>query len=844
LNQAEEAAMKIVLAWMSVLAAGMSLAWVGGADEEKTEESKVAVTELLPSSSFLLVTFDGTSAHLPAIKETAAWKALEETELTARLLDIGQMLISAAGEEQGVLAREAIEHLRQQGFSIAGSMSGSGAGFSPYGLVVLHDAGKFIEVLEPLIQQAAASAHEEVQVKSIEGREVSFIGTNVPNVEFSWWNESGHLVMGLGLNASDQIIATASGKTENITKHPLWVKLRSHDGYTVDSFAWLDSGRLLDQFGDFSMPPTPSGEVMTIREFAALLGLHNIRELTMQTGYKGLQTWQDMRLNAEGPLTGLAALLKQRNLSLDELPPMPKATSGFAAATFDLGGSIDTVLGTVRSLMQKLEPKAEAELDEGLAKITEVFGGDPRKELIDGLGDVWCIYADPAALPIPIGFSPVAAVSVKDKAILTEGIGRLLDLIEQEAGNQEFSIRRTSKDGRDYFSFNLPGMPVVPTIMVTDKWLVASITPGSAQSLAQRETGKLPSWKPDANVTAALAELPGEYSSITVSDPAPSYQQLLQLAPMGFNLLEQNVLPQIAGGRLEMPFGLEDLPAIEMVTEPMFPNVTVGYATEQGLGSTTRQSVPANPMGNMSASVGVPVLIALLLPAVQQAREAARRTQSKNNLKQLGLAMHNYHDTFNEFPRGTVENDDLEPDQRLSWAYSILPYIEQQALYESIDGETGWEAEENSQAIQIAVPIFQNPSQPGARANPSAGDYVAMAGVGEDAATLENDDPRAGIFGYNRVCRFRDITDGTSNTIMITDASEPNASYLAGGQATIKGFSQSPYLNGPDGIGSPHTGTVQMVLADGSVRAVSVNVDETVLEALATKAGAEDVGEF
>ena len=836
--------MKILMAWMSVLVAGVSLAWVGGADEAKTEESRVAVTELLPSSSFLLVTFDGTAAHLPVIKETAAWKALEETELTARLLDIGQMLISAAGEEQGVLAREAIEHLRQQGFSVAGSMSGSGDGFSPYGLVVLHDAGKFLEVLEPLIQQAAASAHEEVQVKSIEGREVSFIGTNVPNVEFSWWNESGHLVMGLGLNASDQIIATASGKTENITKNPLWGKLRSHDGYTVDSFAWLDSGRLLDQFGDFSMPPTRSGEVMTIREFAALLGLHNIRELTMQTGYKGLQTWQDMRLNAEGPLTGLAALLKQRNLSLNELPPMPKATSGFAAATFDLGGSIDTVLGTVRSLMQKLEPKAEAELDEGLAKITEVFGGDPRKELIDGLGDVWCIYADPAALPIPIGFSPVAAVSVKDKAILTEGIGRLLDLIEQQAANQEFSIRRTSKDGREYFSFNLPGMPVVPTIMVTDKWLVASVTPGSAQSLAQRETGKLPSWKPDANVTAALAELPGEYSSITISDPAPSYQQLLQLAPMGFSLLEQNVLPQIAGGTLEMPFGLEDLPAVEMVTEPMFPNVTVGYATEQGLGSTTRQSVPANPMGNMSASVGVPVMIALLLPAVQQAREAARRTQSKNNLKQIALAMHNYHDTFNELPRGTVENDDLEPDERLSWAYSILPYIEQQALYESIDGEAGWEAEENSQAVQIAVPFFQNPSQPGARANPSAGDYVAMAGVGEDAATLENDDPRAGIFGYNRVCRFRDITDGTSNTIMITDASEPNASYLAGGRATIRGFSQSPYLNGPDGIGSPHTGVVQMVLADGSVRAVSVNVDETLLEALATKAGAEDVGEF
>jgi hypothetical protein len=419
----------------------------------------------------------------------------------------------------------------------------------------------------------------------------------------------------------------------------------------------------------------------------------------------------------------------------------------------------------------------------------------------------------------------------------------LIELLQQP-GNPNFTIRQSSKDGREFFSFNLSGMPVVPTIMISDKWIVASITPGSAQSLAQRESGKLPIWKPTAQVAEALKELPQVYSSLTVSDPAPTYQQALQLAPMGMNLLEQNVLPTLAGGTLQMPFGIEDLPAAELVTEPMFPNVTVGYSTENGIGSTTRQSVPSNPMGNVSATVAVPILVALLLPAVQQARDAARRTQSKNNLKMMGLAMHNYHDTFNHFPRGTVENDDLEPDERLSWAFSILPYIEQANLYNELDKDSGWESEGNRFGVQTAVPFFQNPSQPGPRPNPSSGDYVAMAGVGKDAATLPNNDPKAGIFGYDRVCRIRDITDGTSNTIMITDASRPTASYLAGGKATIRGFSQSPYLNGPDGIGSPHRGVVQVVLADGSVRAISVDTDESVLEALATKAGGEVVGEF
>ena len=111
--------MKLLLSSLCLLTAGMSLAWVGSADESKTKEPMVAVETLLPSNSFVVMTYDGTEAHMPAITETAAWQALEETELTARLLDIGQMFFSAAGEENGLMAREAIEHLRAHGLSIA-----------------------------------------------------------------------------------------------------------------------------------------------------------------------------------------------------------------------------------------------------------------------------------------------------------------------------------------------------------------------------------------------------------------------------------------------------------------------------------------------------------------------------------------------------------------------------------------------------------------------------------------------------------------------------------------------------------------------------------------------------
>ncbi|MCA9067220.1 MAG: DUF1559 domain-containing protein, partial [Planctomycetaceae bacterium] len=86
-----------------------------------------------------------------------------------------------------------------------------------------------------------------------------------------------------------------------------------------------------------------------------------------------------------------------------------------------------------------------------------------------------------------------------------------------------------------------------------------------------------------------------------------------------------------------------------------------------------------------------PILIALLLPAVQQAREAARRTQSKNNLKQLALAMHNYHDVYSHFPRGTVDKPDLPVEKRMSWVVSLLPFMEQSAMYNQIDQNKPWD---------------------------------------------------------------------------------------------------------------------------------------------------------
>ena len=249
--------------------------------------------------------------------------------------------------------------------------------------------------------------------------------------------------------------------------------------------------------------------------------------------------------------------------------------------------------------------------------------------------------------------------------------------------------------------------------------------------------------------------------------------------------------------------------------------------------------------------VVVAVLIALLLPAVQQAREAARRTQSMNNLKQIGLALHNFHDTHRNFPQGTIPSQKLKPEERQSWLVPLLPSMDQGALYDQMKVDlresAQWDSDDLEDSITVAIPIFQNPSNPIGfmHGEPATTDYVGWAGVGKDAPTEKCKDDKKGIFGFDRATRLQDVTDGTSNTVMVSDAAaKTRGPWAQGGKSTIRALTTKPYINGEDGIGSPHTGGLHVLLADGSVRFVSQNIDAKILEALATRAGGEVINDY
>ena len=308
----------------------------------------------------------------------------------------------------------------------------------------------------------------------------------------------------------------------------------------------------------------------------------------------------------------------------------------------------------------------------------------------------------------------------------------------------------------------------------------------------------------------------------------------------------------------------------------------------------------------------IAILISLLMPAVQQAREAARRTSCKNNLKQLGIALHNYHDTYTSFPIGAQHSNHswcCGPN----WRVSILPYLEQTNVYSEIDWNSAYNFGAQTNYTEFAggaevfeglvVPAFECASSPldprspdviNNRLRAQTHDYVGISGSTPDPGGRTNQCQstdyggiacRNGVLGPVFSTQFRNVTDGTSNVFLVGEQSaltgqrDARSNYyggwtgLAGGPLTTNrgvpgtGTTNQHWGSGTTAVryaintqtlasgndrswdfnttlNSYHTGGINVVLVDGSVRFVSENIDFEKLLSLAAMNDGEIVGEF
>jgi len=273
------------------------------------------------------------------------------------------------------------------------------------------------------------------------------------------------------------------------------------------------------------------------------------------------------------------------------------------------------------------------------------------------------------------------------------------------------------------------------------------------------------------------------------------------------------------------------------------------------------------------------ILVALLLPAVQSAREAARRTSCANNLKQIGLALQSYHDAHRSFPSGYTSDvdtagNDIGPGW--GWGAMILPFMEEKPLYESLHLDQAIEAAVNAVPRVTSIKSFLcvaddalptwSAVQRDSSGNPTtticdvaAANYVGVFGVSEPGVDGE------GIFFRNSKIAVKDIKDGTSQTMIVGERSflwgqatwvgavtkaklfpppnSPAQLIIDNASAMVLGHTSEGPPNAPgieaNNFSSAHGQGANMLFADGHGRFISTNIDRMVFRYLSTRAGGE-----
>ncbi len=792
------------------------VAGLAGLGWSQVKKDSVAPEQLLPADTMMFGRWSGIEAQRAAYSQTALHDVIEKTSMGKFIGHIAERMQQAMGAPEVGPVRELLDEVWRHGAAVSLGFT-SAPRTEPLLTVVLPSAGTKARA-EKLEKTIRALAGEKIEKREQDGRTLWVASQG--GDEFTWWVEGEHIVVTVGREASQAALAVANGRAPNLTTNAAYRELQTQSKTKPMLQIWGNMERAIAMMIENKVAPA---------EVIAQLGFDGVENISYSVGFDGRGLLSELRVDAPAPRRGVVKmLLDQPKLTLADLPALPEETAGFTAIGLDIPRTVYDVI----ELAKRMSGLTDAQVEQGFAEVGEVLGLRVREDLLLALGGKIVIF-DAGGQAIP-GIGAGIAIEIKEAGTMRKLAARLAQMAQE--GGQIQVVEDKLGDVSIYGIELPPGLPfeVRPTWAVTDHWIIIGMTREIAQSFVQCQAGVRAKWKPDAAFAQSRGNIPSEGNWIAWNDPRPTVETLFGMLP---GLIEQ--LGQASGVQIDLTL----LPPAKQVNQFLFPAHAALVVDDRGLRWVGKAAVPMLSIGSPDSITVGAVGVALLLPAVQQAREAARRTQDKSNLKQLGLAMHNYHDAYGLFPTGTVDAPDLKPDQRLSWLASILPFVEQQAVFNKLDLKKPWDDPSNkAREAQIATYINPKMTDNATDANGNAmAHYAGMAGVGEKAAELPKDDKQAGIFGYDRKISIRDIRDGTANTMMIVDVNAKFGPWARGGPSNIRALTKEPYINGPDGIGGNFAGGANFLMADGSVRFVSENVDPKIMRALATMNGGEAI---
>ncbi|HEX4147296.1 MAG TPA: DUF1559 domain-containing protein [Pirellulales bacterium] len=497
----------------------------------------------------------------------------------------------------------------------------------------------------------------------------------------------------------------------------------------------------------------------------------------------------------------------QKPLAAGDFKPVPDNAEFASVARFDLAWFYQRVIDA----MDQVSP--DESIKEKIGQAEQQLGFQVEGDLLASLGDVWTLHSNGGGM-IPMS-NLVLTVAVRDQEKLTKVHDKLLALAQvvlAQSPEPPFTIE--TKDMRGITVHHIP--PRGPATdfsivswdpawaVVDDRLVVAATFQGLKAQIARGGKKSL------AELPAVAARLKAEPISLTYQNTRSAVRQMYTLIQTFGPIFVNQLAAQ--GINVELP----TLPDLEAIEPHILPRIDTTRRTSEGLESESFSTVPLASV-NVGSPATAGVLVALLLPAVQQAREAARRNQAMNQLKQIDIALQNYHDVFKKFP--PAASCDANGKPLLSWRVKILPYIGEAALYNEFHLDEPWDSEHNKQLLEKMPDIYKDP-----RMGDLGNKTVYLVPTGD-----------AVMFFNNAGANMKVVTDGTSKTILVVEADPENA---------VPWTKPEDMKIDPDNpaAGLASNGGVFLVAAvDGSVHLLAPDIDSAALWALFTRAGREPI---
>jgi hypothetical protein len=454
-------------------------------------------------------------------------------------------------------------------------------------------------------------------------------------------------------------------------------------------------------------------------------------------------------------------------------------------------------------LASEFEPRAKDEAERALWEIESNVGVNVRDDVLGSLGDAWVIYL-PGGDLMTSWLNAAAAVEVKDADKLQAAVAKLVDRAKSEmAGDPRApTIKESDVNGLRMYTLYPPGpAPIAPSWCVGNGWLAVSMSPQTTRMVLERKAEE--SLAANESIADAL-KAEGGAAALAYQDTPRFVRSVYPWLRIGL----QAAVGELRKQGIEIDTSV--LPADDVIVKHLRPGIARMYHAEDGFHFESQSSLPG--AGNMAAAA--PVGAALLLPAVAKARQAARDAQELNSLKQLALGALNNESATKMLP-DDIRDEDGKP--LLSWRVRILPYIEQNELYNQFQLDEPWDSPNNKPLLDRMPAVFRSPSS-GDLGNKTR----FLAFKGEET-----------LFPPEGEMQIRKVTDGTSNTLMFAEAA-PDKAVEWTKPADIDFKAEKPLA----GLQSPQ-GYFLAAFCDGSCRRISLGLDPGVMKALVTRAGDE-----